>query len=586
MGSPATARGRGARPGRQPATWSTACLDWRDRIIAGRSLIPIPPLFGDEADQALAVFKSLKMVDVVMPGVDGAPTFGQACDEWVFDFVGAIFGAYDHSIARRLINEFLLLISKKNGKSTIAAGIMVTALIRNWRMSNELLLLAPTKEVADNAYIPAAAMVRADPVLVKLLQVQDHLRTITHRVTRATLKVVAADAEAVSGKKTGFLLVDELWLFGKRPDADAMLREAAGGLVSRPEGFVIYLTTQSPDPPAGVFKAKLEHFRNVRDGLVSDPKSLGVLYEFPEAMIEAEAYLDPENFYVTNPHLGRSVDEEWLETKLVEAEQGDAGALATFLAKHLNVEIGLRLRGDRWRGADYWEAATDKKLADLGELLRRSEVATIGIDGGGLDDLLGFAVCGREKGSHRWLFWAHAWCFRDVLEIRKEIAPALLDFEKAGELTIVETPGDDVDEVVAYAIQVREAGLLPKEDAFGLDVAGISDLADALIEARFTPEMLTAVSQGFRLASSIVGLERRLKAKTARHGGQALMAFAVSNAKAVLRGNSLTITKQEAGKGKIDPLIGVFNAYELMSRNPVAGVVDFNKLVLAGGGLR
>ena len=192
------------------------------------------PLFPDEAESALAIFSGLRIVDA-----PGSPTIGAACRPWVVDFARAIFGSYDPADRRAADSIFLVIGNKKNSKSTLAAAIMLTALIRNWRRSAEFLILAPTIEVAGNSFMPARDMIRADDRVGRFLHVQEHLSMITHRQTSATLKVVAADAETASGKKASGVLVDELWLFGKRANAENMLREATGGLASRPEGFVI-----------------------------------------------------------------------------------------------------------------------------------------------------------------------------------------------------------------------------------------------------------------------------------------------------------------------------------------------------------
>jgi phage terminase large subunit-like protein len=227
--------------------------------------------------------------------------------------------------------------------------------------------------------------------------------------------VVAADTDTVSGKKSGKVLVDEHWLFGKKANAEAMFMEATGGQVSREEGWVIYLTTQADEQPSGVFKDKLKYFRDVRDGKVVDSRSLPILYEFPQAMIDSKAYLKPENFYITNPNIGRSVSRDWLEDQLRKNQHKTDGTYQVFLAKHLNVEIGLNLRSDRWAGADFWQQCANKDLT-LETLLDRSEVVTVGIDGGGLDDLLGLAVMGREKGTRKRLLWCHAWAHKIVLD--------------------------------------------------------------------------------------------------------------------------------------------------------------------------
>lgn len=552
--------------------WTTACPDWEERILRpdGR-IIPCGPLFPEEAASALEVFNELRVVDVA-----GSPKMGEISRPWLTDFASSVFGAYNTETGRRLIQEFFLLISKKNTKSTTAAAIMLTALIRNWRQSAEFLIVAPTIEIANNSFYPARDMVKADDELRDLLHLQEHTRTITHRTTNASLKVVAADDETVGGKKATGVLVDELWLFGKRANAENMLREATGGLASRPEGFTIFLSTQSDEPPAGVFRQKLQYARDVRDGKIADNRFLPVLYEFPEKLLEAEAYLEHDHFYVTNPNLGASVDKEFLTRELGKAKSGGEESLRGFLSKHLNVEIGLALRSDRWVGADFWEGSSVERLS-LDELLERSEVVTVGIDGGGLSDMLGLAAVGREESTGKWLHWSHAWIHPIVLERHKSEATKFRDFERDGDLTIVSGIGEDVEQVADYVEKIESSELL---DRIGVDQAGIGAVVDAIVERKVDHDRIVGIPQGWRLVGAIKTTERKLAEKALIHGGQPLMSWCVSNAKVEPRGNAVLITKQISGTAKIDPLMATFDAVALMAMNPKPRKARFQAFVV------
>jgi phage terminase large subunit-like protein len=540
--------------------WTTACPGWGERIKSGRSIIP-QPIFPEQAEQALKIFKALRIVDA-----PGSPTFGEACAEWVFDIVRSIFGAYDPVSGRRLITEWFILIPKKNSKSTLAAGVMMTALILNWRKSAEFAIIAPTVEVASNSYAPCGDMCAKDDELKDLMQVQTHYKTITNRDSNAFLKVLAADNNTVGGKKSVGTLIEELHLFGKMHGAENMLREALGGLASRPEGFVIYLTTQSDEPPAGVFKQKLQYARDVRDGVIVDPRFLPIIFEHPPDMVKSREHLLEKNLAMVNPNLGYSVDPEFLSREYKKAKESGEVSFIGFMSKYANIEIGLALRSDRWAGADFWETSAEDGLT-FAEILRRSEVIDIGIDGGGLDDLLGMAIIGRCEKTRRWLLWTRAWAHQSVLDRRKEVAPRLLDFAKDGDLVMVKQIGDDVTEVAGIVAEIDQAGLL---DKVGVDPIGIGAILDAMVDAKIDQEKVVGVSQGWRLGGAIKTMERKLAEGGLSHSVQDMMRWCVGNAKVEPKGNAILITKQASGSAKIDPLMASFNAISLMSLNPAA----------------
>lgn len=565
MGSPATVI---------PA-WDTSVTDWADRLRSGRSLLPSLPLIRSEADRAVAIFNRLRL-----PDVPGQPYMADACGDWARDMVAALFGSWDASTGHRYIREIFELVPKKNSKTTKGAAVMLTAMLMSRRPRAEFLMVAPTQEVANLAYAQAVGMVEADPVLMAKCHIQEHIKRITYRPTGAFLKVKSFDPKVVTGAKPSGVLLDELHVIAEAHDADRVIGQLRGGLISQPEGFLVMITTQSERPPAGVFRAELTKARKVRDGELKAP-ILPILYEFPEGV----DWRDSANWRMVTPNDGRSITVDRLKPDYEQAVAAGEAELRRWASQHLNVEIGLALRSDRWAGANFWEAAASPEPFGLAGLLAQSEVVAVGIDGGGLDDLLGLAVVGRHRDTGKWLVWSHAWAHPSVLEARKSEAARFEDFARDGDLTLCEKIGDDVAELAEIIYQIEDSGLL---DKIGVDPSGLGGIVDALSDAGVPQEKIIGVSQGWKMTGAIKTAERKLAAGELIHAGQPLMTWSVGNAKIEPRGNAVLITKQAAGFAKIDPLMAALNAITLMSLNPEGrgDLTDFLKNPVAIGANR
>ncbi|RTL40553.1 MAG: terminase large subunit [Burkholderiales bacterium] len=560
--------------------WNLSCPDWEQRLRTGRSLVPDLPLDLVAGNRAVAVFDRLKLADVpgtprLGPVLDSDPEEqqGNAAGDWFRDIVRALAGSWDPVQRQRFIREVFCLVPKKNSKTSYAALLMLTFLLLNQRPRAPFILFAPVQDTAELAFSQAAGAIALDPVLDKKLHVRDHLKTIVHRETKAELEIMTFDPAVVTGKKPVGTLLDEVHVIAKNGKAASALRQIRGGMLPFPEAFMVQITTQSEEAPVGIFASELAKARDVRDGLLDAP-ILPVLYEFSREMQQHrdKPWRDPANWHMVTPNAGRSITVERLVEECEIAERTSDAELRAWASQHLNIEIGLALRSDGWSGAEFWEQAP-KAVLTIEELIARCDVITIGIDGGGLDDMLGFWALGRARLGGDWLSWAHAWIHPIALERRKSEASRYQDFAAAGDLTIVEKIGDDVNQVADIVEQIHDAGRLP-EKGIGVDPVGIGAIVDALEERGIDQETyIVGVPQGWKLSGAIKTTERRLAEGTLHHSHAPLLAWCVGNCRVEPRGNAITITKQAAGFAKIDPVMALFNAVTLMTLVPEPDVI-------------
>ena len=243
-------------------------------------------------------------------------------------------------------------IPRKNGKTTLAAGLALFLLFADKEAGAEVYSAAADREQAAIAFDLAKSMVEGSPRLRGIAEV--FKRSIVVPSTGSSYKVISADAHTKHGYNAHGIILDEVHAQPNRDLYDVL--HTSTGARRQPVEFLI--TTAGVYEPQSIAWQLHEYAGKVRDGIVDDPSFLPVLYGAP---MDAD-YRDEAVWRAANPGLGISVKLDYLaaEAKMA-AEQPSYEN--TFRRLHLNQ---WTQQVTRWIKIEDWNAcAGEMDLAAL-----------------------------------------------------------------------------------------------------------------------------------------------------------------------------------------------------------------------------
>ncbi|WP_410922048.1 terminase large subunit domain-containing protein [Pseudomonas aeruginosa] len=545
-----------------------ATPDWAERLQ--RQEMPIdlgdvgPLLNHTRVKAALSLFDAL-----CLPDVPGQPPMSTAAAPWQREVVQLAAGGLQKD-GRQSVNTLGIMVPKKNNKTTFAAAMCLTLATMSPRPNAEFLLIGAEQSIANLAFNQLAGMIACDETMRDMWHVREHLKRIENRQSGVAIAVKTFSMEAVTGSKPAFVLLDEVHLL-TGPDASRVIGQIRGGMAAIPEAQLVWISTQSDVAPRGFWKDELTKARAVRDGKLDLPGYAPVLYEPPPGMAsDILKASHPDLWRLVNPSLGYSISKAWLVSSFREAVAVGEQEVRRWLSQHANVEVStFELGEDAWGGAQVWARGQRPGLT-FDRVIEHADAMVIGLDGGGLDDLLAITVLGLVGGQ--WLAATRAFCYTVVLERRTQIASLLQDFVAAGDLVLM-NEADGLGPVIdlLLAIHQRRDGVVLAADPNGVAV----EIAETLLAAGWVRADIVAVRQGWGLRPGYQALERRLRAGTFQHGGQPLLSWCVSNAR--VDPTSGLVTKKVSGSAKIDCLTALATAAVALMELPppvdIAGLI-------------
>lgn len=260
---------------------------------------------------------------------------------WQKFVVGSLFGWKRADELRRFRTAYIE-VPRKNGKSTIAAGIGLYGLIADNEPGAEIYSVATKRDQAKIVFEEAKAMVNHSPALGRRIKVQ--MNNLHCLDTRSKFEPLSSDARTLDGLNVYYGLVDELHAHRTREVWDVL--QTATGARRQPLLFVI---TTAGTQVLGVCYEQRDYSVKLLNEVVADDSYFSVIYTIDEG----DDWTLEQTWRKANPNYGISVKPEDL-ADLCQKAQEVPGEQNGFLTKRLNIWCQQE---ELWLDIDVWKQA-------------------------------------------------------------------------------------------------------------------------------------------------------------------------------------------------------------------------------------
>lgn len=240
-----------------------------------------------------------------------------------------------------------VFIPKKNGKSTLCAGVGLYMTVADGEPGCESYSVATTRDQAKIVHNEAVAMVKSSPQLQRVLHVNRSTHTIAMEATNSFYRALSSDVGGTEGLNAHFLGGDEFHVWKGRAFWDAL--RYAGRARTQP---LLFLITTAGSDTQSVCYDQYQYAKGVLNGDVDDPRFFAYIAEAPrDADWTAEA-----TWYEANPALGTTIDVDEFAADCEEAKRRPTSQ-AAFKRYSLNQWVQADSPGLK---IDDWQACLDK----------------------------------------------------------------------------------------------------------------------------------------------------------------------------------------------------------------------------------